>query len=62
MKQDILLFIIYYNLRRRHSRIYTEIRKKTPFEALEYYYNKYPEKFKESPIEFRRKLNKLLTS
>jgi transposase-like protein/transposase len=60
MKQDILLFMIYYNLNRRHSWIYTEIRKKTPFEALEYYYSKNSEKFKESPIEFRRKLDKLL--
>ena len=60
MKQDILLFMIYYNLKRRHSWIYIEIRRKTPYEALEYYYNKNPEKFKESPIEFRDKLDKLL--
>ena len=48
------------NLSSRHSWIYTEIRKKTPFETLEYYYNKNSEKFKESPIEFRKKQDKLL--
>ena len=50
MKQNILLFMIYYNLKRRHSWIYTEIRRKTPYEALEYYYNKTPDKFKETCI------------
>ena len=60
MKQDILLFMIYYNLKRRHSWIYTEIRRKTPYETLEYYYNKTPDKFKETLIEFRKKIDKLL--
>ena len=53
---DLLRFMIYYNLERRHSGIYSEIRKKTPYEALEYYYQLMPEKFKCSPIEFKEKL------
>jgi len=58
MINDLIRFMIYYNLERRHSSIYSEIRKKTPYDALEYYYEIMPEKFKESPIEFREKLLK----
>lgn len=58
MINDLMRFMVYYNLERRHSWVYSEIRKKTPYDALEYYYNIMPEKFKETPIEFKKKLIK----
>jgi len=60
MINDLIRFMVFYNLERRHSWIYTTIRKRTPYEALDYYYNKTPEKFKESPIEFKEKLLKFI--
>jgi len=56
MKEDIQRSMVYYNLKRRHSWIYIQIRKGTPFEALEYYYNLSPDKFKEPPDKFKEKL------
>ena len=58
MINDLNGFMVHYNLERRHSGIYSEIRKKTPYEALEHYYEIMPEKFKETPFEFREKLLK----
>ena len=34
IKEDIQRSMIYYNLKRRYSWIYTHIRKRTPFEAI----------------------------
>jgi len=56
MVNDLIRFMIYYNLKRRHSGIYAEIRRKTPYDALEYYYNLFPDKFKDTPQQFREKL------
>ena len=59
MKTDLLLFMVYYNLERRHSALKSEIWVKTPFQALEYWYRLYPEIFKENLVEFKGKLLKM---
>jgi transposase InsO family protein len=56
MKADLSLFLIYYNLARRHSSLRTEIWVKTPFEAIEYWFKLSPNLFKETPFEFKEKL------
>ena len=63
MVKDLLLFMVYYNLERRHwslrREIPTEHKRKTPYDALIYYYKLYPEKFKDPPHIFRKRLVKL---
>jgi hypothetical protein len=56
MKADLNSFLVDYNLARRHSSLITEIGVKTPFEAIEYWHNLSPELFKETPLEFKKKL------
>lgn len=53
---DLLQFMVYYNLERRHSSLKSEIWVKTPFQALEYWYNLNPEIFKEDLVEFKARL------
>lgn len=56
MKTDLNLFLVDYNLIRRHSSLRTEIWVKTPFEAIEYWFKLSPGLFKETPFEFKEKL------
>jgi len=56
MKIDLTEFMIYYNLERKHSSLKSEIWVKTPFQALEYWYNLTPNIFKENPVDFKNKL------
>ena len=56
MKTDLNGFLVHYNLTRRHSSLRTEIWVKTPFEAVEYWFKLLPELFKETPLEFKKKL------
>jgi hypothetical protein len=39
MKQDLNKFLIFYNFNRRHSGLRKEIKVRTPYEALKYWYN-----------------------
>jgi len=56
MRIDLNSFLIDYNLTRRHSSLRTEIGVKTPFEAIEYWFELSPKFFKETPLEFKEKL------
>jgi hypothetical protein len=56
MKDDLTIFLVDYNLTRRHSSLRSEIGVKTPFEALEYWFQLDPSFFKEDLVEFKKKL------
>ncbi len=59
MDTDLIAFMLFYNLYRRHWWIVKEIRKKTPYDALQHYYEITPELFTETPEQFRKKLYKI---
>ena len=56
MTKDLLSFMVYYNLNRRHSSLRKELWVKTPYEALEYWYEKDSSIFKEDLFDFKEKL------
>lgn len=56
METDLARFLVYYNLDRRHGSVRKELNVKTPFNAIEKWYEIKPEIFKISPIEFKNKL------
>ncbi|MEF2175246.1 MAG: hypothetical protein V3575_02135 [Candidatus Absconditabacteria bacterium] len=59
MKKDILAFMIFYILNRRHGGIVKETQTKTPYDALVYYYKIYPDKYKEPPESVKQKLQQI---
>ncbi len=58
MKTDLNKFLMFYNIYRRHGSIRKELKVKTPFNAIEKWYELKPEIFKITPDEFK---NKILT-
>ncbi len=56
MKTSLMLFLVYYNIDRRHGSLRGEIWVKTPYNALEYWYNIKPEIFYEDLLDFKEKL------
>ena len=63
MNNDLLRFIKHYNLYRRHGSLRRELKVKTPFNAIEKWYEIKPEIFKQNPLDFKNiilslKLNK----
>ena len=60
MKKDILTFMLFYILNRRHWWIVKEIKTKTPYDALVYYYEIYPDSYKEPPEKFKQKLEEII--
>ena len=58
MKTDLLRFLKFYNLNRRHGSLRKELKVKTPMDAIEKWYKLKPEIFKKTPNEFK---NKILT-
>lgn len=56
MKNNIIWFMIYYILERRHSSLIKEIQLRTPFEALEYWYKIKPEIFIKDLFVFKQEL------
>ena len=59
MTKDLLSFMVYYNLNRRHTSLRKELWVKTPYDALEYWYEKEPSIFKEDLFDFKNKLLKI---
>ena len=49
-------FLYSHNLHRRHGSLRKELNVKTPFEALEKWYQLKPEIFLQTPSEFKNKL------
>jgi transposase-like protein len=56
MNQDLINFLLHYNLYRRHGSLRKELKVKTPFNAVEKWYQLDPEIFTENPEAFKRKL------
>lgn len=59
MNLDLIWFMLFYNLHRRHWWLIKEINKATPYEALLYYYKLTPNLYKENPDRFRNKLENM---
>lgn len=59
MNKDLLSFMVFYNLNRRHSSLRKELWVKTPYDALEYWYEKDSSIFKEDLFDFKEKLLKI---
>lgn len=56
MSNDLTRFLIHYNLYRRHGSLRRELKVKTPFQAIEKWYEIKPEIFKENPSDFKQKI------
>ncbi|SEI05271.1 hypothetical protein [Bathymodiolus azoricus thioautotrophic gill symbiont] len=52
MKRDLNQFLIFYNFNRGHGGLRKEIKVRTPYEALEYWYNLKPDLFIREPDMF----------
>jgi len=59
MSIALMAFLVQYNIFRRHGSIRRELNVKTPFNAIEKWFEMEPEIFKEKPHEFKKKLVKL---
>lgn len=56
MRTETRKFLVFYNMHRRHSSLKKELKVKTPFQALEKWYELKPSLFKETPLQFKIKL------
>jgi transposase InsO family protein len=56
MSDDLTKFLIHYNLYRRHGSLRRELKVKTPFNAVEKWYELDPKIFKENPCQFKTKI------
>jgi len=56
MDKDMMEFLCYYNLYRRHGSLRKELNVKTPFQVVEKWYEIEPELFKTTPNEFKNKI------
>ena len=56
MNVDLIQFLMYYNLNRRHGSLRKELNVKTPFQAIEKWFLLKPEIFKCNPQEFKNKI------
>ncbi|GHV72645.1 hypothetical protein FACS1894201_03110 [Bacteroidia bacterium] len=56
MDNDLMNFLVFYNLNRRHGSLRRELDVRTPFEALEKWYNLKPKIFCKKPEEIKNYL------
>lgn len=56
MNDDLMQFLVHYNLYRRHGSLRRELNVKTPFNAVEKWHELDPEIFKQKPDEFKSKI------
>ena len=56
MNDDLMQFLVHYNLYRRHGSLRRELKVKTPFNAIEKWFELDPKIFKEKPCEFKNKI------
>lgn len=56
MEYDLIRFLVHYNLYRRHGSLRRELKVKTPFDAIEKWYELDPEIFKDNSEDFREKI------
>jgi transposase-like protein len=62
MNDDLMQFLVHYNLYKRHGSLRRELKVKTPFNAVEKWHELDPEIFKEKPTEFKNKILNLKIS
>jgi len=60
LEEDLKRFLLYYIFNRRHGGLLRELRVRTPFEAIESWFQSKPELFRISPEEFRRRAFEVL--
>ncbi len=56
MDEDLTSFLVHYNLYRRHGSLRKELNVKTPFDAVEKWFELDEEIFKEKTCEFKNKI------
>lgn len=56
MKEDLSKFLVHYNLYRRHGSLRSDLKVKTPFDAIEKWYELNPTIFKDNPTIFKNKI------
>jgi transposase-like protein len=56
MNIDLMQFLVHYNLYKRHGSLRRELKVKTPFNAIEKWYELDQNVFKENPEEFKNKI------
>jgi len=56
MNQDLMSFLVHYNLYRRHGSLRRELKVKTPYNAVEKWHELDPKIFKENPLIFKNKI------
>ncbi len=56
MKNDLMLFLVHYNLYRRHGSLRKELKVKTPFNAIEKWYEFDEKLFNQKPQDFKNKI------
>ena len=56
MSRDLGNFLLFYNTNRTHGALRKELKVKTPFQAIEKWYELNPELFKMSPSEFEKNI------
>jgi len=56
MREQLTKFLVFYNLYRRHGSLRRELNVKTPFDAIEKWYELDPAIFKEKPSSFKEKI------
>jgi transposase-like protein len=56
MEKGLAEFLVFYNLYRRHGSLRKELNVKTPFDAVEKWFQLKPELFKSNPSQFKSKI------
>ncbi|MBC7750043.1 MAG: transposase [Methylotenera sp.] len=56
LEKDLMDFLVFYNLYRRHGSLRKELNVKTPFDAVEKWYLLKPELFLQNPCEFKNEI------
>jgi len=56
MNEDLMKFLVHYNLYRRHGSLRRELKVKTPFNAVEKWHELDEKIFKEKPDDFKQKI------
>ena len=62
MNNDLMAFLVHYNLYRRHGSLRRELNVKTPFDAIQKWFELDPSIFKQNPLDFKKKLLNLKCS
>jgi hypothetical protein len=61
LNNDLIRFLIFYNLYRRHGSLRKELNVKTPFNAVQKWFELKPEIFLQKPDEFKNEIINLQT-